>query len=256
MLIRAVSPSSPARLSRSSARLGASAHTAPVTYWEQVAAHSRWGSYLTAAEERAVRRATRTAEGPRRALDIGCDGGRWAQLLAGLGWDIICTDVDPARVALCAQRLPHARVVQVDPSDRSLPCPDRSMSLVLCIEVVDVAASDWFANEAARVLSPGGKLVAVTWNRRSARGFAAAAIHGLRHGASHRFYRQSYGPWRRQLERAGFDVQHEQGMCWFPFGRGSNSPMVTLAVALESFLRLGRLPSLSPWVLVTARRRG
>jgi SAM-dependent methyltransferase len=169
---------------------------------------------------------------------------------------LTCTDVDENAVGLCAQRLPEARCVLVDPADTALPVGDSSMSLILCVEVMPVVRSHWFAKEAARALAPGGMLVAVVWNRFSARGLLADAASRLRHRQPHPFYRDTYVPWRRQLRDAGFQVRSERGLCWFPFSRASDSPLVPVAVALEKGLGLSFLPTLSPWVIVTARQPG
>lgn len=48
----------------------------------------------------------------------------------------------------------------------------------------------------------------------------------------------------------------EEGICWFPFGRDSDSPLVPLATRTEAALRLRRLSALSPWVLGVAAKRG
>jgi hypothetical protein len=46
----------------------------------------------------------------------------------------------------------------------------------------------------------------------------------------------------------------EQGYCWFPIRRTSNSRMVPLVTELESALGLRHLPSFSPWVAFIARK--
>ncbi|GDY32047.1 class I SAM-dependent methyltransferase [Gandjariella thermophila] len=224
-----------------------------LTYWERVAT-SRWGSYITAEEDRAIRWASEMAGNPRHALEIGCDGGRWARMLSQEGWSVTCTDVAEEAIKLCADRVPDARCIKVDPADTFLPAEDASTSLVLCIEVLAVVGSDWFHKEVVRVLAPGGMLVATTWNRNSARGVAANLASRWRRRGPHSFYRTRYTAWRRQLLAAGLEVQSELGLCWFPFGRSSNSPLVPIAAMTEKRLGLARMPALSPWVLVTARK--
>jgi SAM-dependent methyltransferase len=190
---------------------------------------------------------------PMEALEIGCEGGRWSSLLAGLGWSITCTDVDAEVLARCAARLPEARCVVVEPGDRTLPLADASVSLVLCIEVQPVIQSDWFPREVVRVLRPGGELVGVTWNRLSARGMATDLMSRVRGRGGHGYYGQTYRPWRRRMEAAGLQFISERGMCWFPFGRASDSRLVPAAAWIEDRGRLWKLPSLSPWILFTAR---
>ncbi|MER5387544.1 methyltransferase domain-containing protein [Saccharopolyspora sp. NPDC002686] len=224
-----------------------------LTYWERVA-ESRWGRYITAEEERAIVLAGDQVGAPGRALDIGCDGGRWARVLERRGWKVTCTDVDDDAIRLCTEQLPQVQCIRVNPSDTRLPLADASVSLALCIEVIAVVSSEWFAEEAARVLAPGGMLVATAWNRSSPRGLAACAVSRLRDRKPHPFYGHSYHALRRKLRAAGFEICSEQGLCWFPFSRASDSRLIPVAAKLEKATGLDRLALLSPWVLVTARK--
>jgi hypothetical protein len=113
--------------------------------------------------------------------------------------------------------------------------------------------SSWFAPEAARALQEDGLLVGVTLNRTSLRGLFVRA-KGFLTGSSP-FYNRSYSEWHRRMSAAGFDIQFERGYCWFPFSRASNSAFIPLFVKLEKWLRLHRVPSLSPWVAFVARKR-
>jgi SAM-dependent methyltransferase len=175
-------------------------------------------------------------------------------MLTELGWSMTCTDVNAEMLAVCAARLPGARCVLADADASFLPFPDRSALLVLCLEVEPVVHSDWFPAEVARVLRSEGELVGVAWNRWSARGLATSTITRLRGRGRHPYYRHSYRTWRRRMEAAGLQMIEERGLCWFPFSRASNSSLVPLAAAIEERTRLWKLPSLSPWVIFTARQ--
>lgn len=227
--------------------------TNTVRYWE-AAASTTWGRYISAHERRIIELALATDPPSRRALDVGCGGGRWTRLAVDGGWAVTAVDVDAEAVRECAARNPGERCVVVDPDDESLPVPDGSVSALLCIEVVAVTHAGWFPTEAARALAPGGQLVTVVWNRQSLRGLFAAAVARVRQGESHRHYQGTYPTWRRTLTEAGFAVEDEIGLCWFPFGRFSDSRLVPACVALERRLGLSRLPWLSPWVVVRASR--
>jgi SAM-dependent methyltransferase len=172
------------------------------------------------------------------------------------GWSVTASDVDHEAVRICAERNPEAECLVVGAGEQSLSADDQSVSLVICIEVMPVMTSEWFLPEVRRVLVPGGKLVAIAWNRASVRGQAANAVSRIRRGQPHPYYRPSYRAWRRQAAREGLRVESEVGLCWFPFGRRSDSRLVPAAVGLERRLGLSRLPALSPWVLVTAHREG
>jgi SAM-dependent methyltransferase len=225
------------------------------TRWERVGGTTRWGRYLSSHEEAALRWADEFA-GPRGcALDIGCEGGRWARLLTERGWEMTCTDTDREALEVCAARLPSARCIVVDPDRPELPVPDDSQGLVSCIEVHPVAMSEWFPAEVSRVLRPGGVLVTVAWNRASLRGIVADLLERRRNGRRHPFYGRTYRAWRRDLLAHDFRILRAQGLAWAPFSRTSNSPAVPIATAVERALGLRRLPVLSPWVLVVAQYR-
>src|SRR2546427_2835608 len=143
--------------------------TAPRTYWEG-AARTRWGAYITRHEEREFLRTLALAEPPSEALEIGADGGRWALQLRQRGWRPTCTDVNPTTLAVCQARIPEARCVVVQPADTRFPVDDASVRLLVVIEVAPVSEAVWFPREAARVLEPGGILIATLLNPVSARG--------------------------------------------------------------------------------------
>lgn len=224
-----------------------------VQHWDRLA-RTRWGRYLSGAEAAAIDRAQDLTPFPRRALDVGCGGGRWTRLLVDRGWAVTSLDVDPEAVRTTAESNPGADCRLVGADDRRLPVDDGSVSLIVCIEVLPVSHADWFPEEAGRALVPGGRLVTVLWNRSSLRGQLADAASHVRHGAPHDWYQTPYRRLRTAIEAAGFDLEAEQGLCWGPFGRGSDSRLVPFFVRAERLLGLQSLPSLSPWVLATAVR--
>jgi len=195
------------------------------------------------------------------SLEVGCEGGRWSELIAERGWRVICTDVDDTSLELCRARVPSAQCVLVEPRDTRLPVDTASVRLLLIYEVAPVMDSEWILPEAARALEPGGLLVCSTWNPRSFRGAAyrlLARVSTRENDGIRRFQDYYRGPahraFRKQLASHGFDVLRERGLCWFPFGRSSDSRLVGPATTLESRLGLARVPTLSPWVLTTAQR--
>lgn len=222
-----------------------------LAYWESLA-ESRLGRYVTGIERRAIETAHHLAGKPTTALDIGCGKGQWAELLANLGWRIVCTDIDERNLVSCKSLVPAATCIHVDPGDRRLPCDASSIGLMLCIEVSPVIQADWFIGEAARVLDTGGYLVAVLLNRLSWRGLVRKTAH-IR-GEKYTWYRFTYPSWKKQLRAAGIRVVHEEGCCWVPFKRTSDSPLVSPALWLERSLRLGKLASLSPYAIIVARK--
>lgn len=222
----------------------------PVTYWERVAV-TRFGRYLTQIEEELVHHGIALAGPAGAAVEIGCEGGRWSQLLVQSGWTVTCTDIDPQSLEVCRQRLPACRCILVDAADTTLPCSSASAQLLLCIEVT-VIQQRWFIEEAARVLEPGGILVCSCNNKLSLR---ATAHRVLRRGrAKAVYYERSYPSLRTDLRDAGFQIVEQRGCCWIPFSRASDSRLIPQLGRLEQRLGLHHLPSISPWVVLIARK--
>jgi SAM-dependent methyltransferase len=222
------------------------------TLWERVAL-TRWGSYLTSIERSVLLKAARITGEPGIALEIGSEGGRWAALLMREAWQMVCTDVRADMVDLCQQRMPAARCVLVKPTAITIPADTGTIDMVLCLEVPPVTSAAWFPKETFRVLRPGGVLVGATENRSSYR----AVVHRLfrRRRSDVGFYRTSYPDLRNRLRNEGFALIHEEGCCWLPFGRSSDSALIPALARLEERIGLRRLPAVGPWVIYAAQKR-
>jgi SAM-dependent methyltransferase len=231
---------------------------ASLTFTERIGLTTAWGRYLTEIEQQAMDAALALFPKPADALEVGCQGGRWSEMLVRKGWRVTCTDVDPEALRACQERIPTAKCILVNPGDRTIPCADASADLLLCIEVNPVIHSDWFPGEANRVLRPGGVLFGVFLNSNSPRGMFVLLREKLplRKPKGDGAYALSYGSWKKRMQRLTFDFPFERGFCWFPFSRKSNSPLVPACTAVERALGLQRLPGLSPWVAFIARKSG
>lgn len=228
---------------------------AELTKWEQVATTTRWGAYVSDLEKRAILYGHQLAGEPRTALEVGCEGGRWSRMLADLGWRMICSDINSQALTICQQRIPTATCILARPEDRTLPCADNSLGLLLCIEVPPLSYAEWFFREAVRTLEDDGVLVIVTWNALSLRGLFTRARERLFGGLN--FYRTTYPFWKDRVAVSGLRIVYEEGFCWFPFYRESNSRFVPYATAVEQRLGLRRLTTISPWVVaVLQKNRG
>jgi SAM-dependent methyltransferase len=106
-----------------------------------------------------------------RVLDIGCAGGRNAVLLAEKGFDVEALDASPAMVAKTRERLAATlgaeeaqKRVRVGRMDDLSPVADASLDLVVALGLYHCAESraEWerALSETARVLKPGGRLLA------------------------------------------------------------------------------------------------
>jgi SAM-dependent methyltransferase len=223
------------------------------TYWESVAT-TRWGTYVTQVERRIILQGQSITGPPSHAMEIGCEGGRWSKMLFDLGWNMTCVDVNPVSLEICRSKIPQAECLLANPEDKTLACASGSLSLLLCIEVAPVIQSNWFVSEAARVLKENGILVGVFWNKASIRGYSVAMKNRLLKKPEP-FYQYSYGPFKKNLVQNGFKILKEEGFCWAPLGRESNSPLVPAFTLAERFLHLHRLPLVSPWIAFIAKKQ-
>ncbi len=108
-----------------------------------------------------------------RTLDLGCGEGRLARDLAALGHAVVGADASPTLIAAAQEA---ARELELHVADAAaLPFADASFGLVVAFmslqDVDDLAGA---VREAARVLTPGGRIcLAIVHPLSSAGGFAA-----------------------------------------------------------------------------------
>jgi SAM-dependent methyltransferase len=220
-------------------------------YWERAAFESRFVAHTSQLEREFILYAHELACPPSLALDFGCEGGRFSQILAECGWSLICADLDSRALELCKQRIPEARCVLVTEDNRGLPCEDNSLGMLLCIEV-PVIGAEWFAHEAVRALRAGGVLVGVFHNQLSWRGLVGHLLANIRGGLD--WYSRSYPEWRRALSKRDFTFIREAGCRWAPLSRLSDSALLPFFLAAEQALRLPKLTAISPQVIFIARK--
>lgn len=102
-----------------------------------------------------------------KILDVGCGAGSnliWlASAISAHSPTLHGIDVSPRAVQEC-QRLGIASKV-LDLNVEPLPFPDRSLDVVICMEVVEhLYNTDLLIGEIARVLPPGGRMILTTPN--------------------------------------------------------------------------------------------
>jgi SAM-dependent methyltransferase len=97
---------------------------------------------------------------PRRVLEVGCGWGDFAARLRDeLGADVVAVDLSPRMVELASGRGLNARVADV----QALPFGDATFDCVAALWMLyHVPDLDRGLAEIARVLDPGGRLVAAT----------------------------------------------------------------------------------------------
>jgi SAM-dependent methyltransferase len=95
----------------------------------------------------------------RLTLDIGCGEGRLTRDLAALGHRVIGVDPSPTMVAAAREEDPDGEYVEADAA--KLPFDDGASDLVVAfMSLMDMDDMHGGAKEIARVLEPGGTLLA------------------------------------------------------------------------------------------------
>jgi 2-polyprenyl-6-hydroxyphenyl methylase/3-demethylubiquinone-9 3-methyltransferase len=112
-----------------------------------------------------------------RLLDIGCGGGLIAEPMARMGFAVTAIDADPAAVAVArAHAAETGLAIEYRAGAIEELEPDAGYDAVLALEIVEhVVEPAPFLAAAARLVRPGGAMVAATINR-TARSFAFAIV--------------------------------------------------------------------------------
>ncbi|MCK6506551.1 methyltransferase domain-containing protein [Myxococcota bacterium] len=114
-----------------------------------------------------------------RVVDIASGDGAVAELLAPHAASVTCVDISPRVVALAQARLVGVAGLSVTQGDmHALPFPDASFDHALMLASLSYSDRPALAlAEAARVLVPGGRLVAVTLHAHGHRAEVARYDH-------------------------------------------------------------------------------
>lgn len=186
---------------------------------------------------------------PRRVLDLGCGSGRMTLPLSHQGFKMMGLDIEPAALAAFPRQPHETPLVRGDAAQ--LPFAARSFDCVVALQAVDYVDHRLLLDECHRVLTPGGGLI-----------FDAPNLHSYKWGLK-RFWDPneslmstivSCRELLQSLPKHGFTVHAVRGYNWIPFSRKSNSVFIRVAAALEQRLGLHRLYTVSPKILLAARK--
>jgi SAM-dependent methyltransferase len=177
-------------------------------------------------------------------LDLGCGGGTYVRLLAGLGHRVLGVDYSLPSLARATAADPGRKGSYLAGEVYSLPFRNGHFGLVVCIGVLQALTDPERAiGEMARVLGRSGALVVEALNHYSVAALAREGARRLR-GRPPRV--RTYRPRqvRGWLEAQGLDLETASGLVLGPrrvprLGRLLATPTVTRAVA--STPTLGRL---------------
>ncbi len=137
---------------------------------------------------------------PLRILDIGCGTGAMLDVLAPYG-DVVGADYSPEALNYCAQRgADNDKRYKLTRADiRRMPFQSGSFDVVTAMDVIEHIDDDGAAlREIARVLRPGGALLATVPAYRSLWSEHDVALHHYRRYTAHNF--------RSVIAQAGFGI--------------------------------------------------
>ena len=219
------------------------------TFWERNT-QNRWSQYLLGIEEDIVLRTLERFEQPGKAIEVGCDGGKWSTLLHSLGWDVTCVDIDPDALAICRQRLPDAKIVFADPEATTYEIDGDQFDFLFAIQVPP-SQEPWFAREAARLLKPGALAVFDVINAASYRAYLSLLRSMV--SRDELFYTCRFADVQKDYEAEGFEFLETIGYAWAPFSRDSNSLVIPFVTGLEKCFGLRGFSRYAPWVISSVK---
>lgn len=124
------------------------------------------------------------AAGPGKVLDVGCGEGRFCRMLRAEGREVVGLDPTVALIAEARARDPGGVYVQGE-AER-LPFEDGAFALVVSyLSLIDIPDIRTAIPEMARVLSPGGVLLAANLNGYATAGMELGWVHGADGKARH-----------------------------------------------------------------------
>lgn len=209
------------------------------------------GCYLMQREYSFLRQLLALVDEPCRVLDIACGSGRTTIPLLHDGIDIIGADLSLAGLQSFQWRHRPVRLVQSD--SHCLPFPAHTFDCVVAIQSFEYFDSHQFLQECRRLLRPNGLVVFDFINRHNYKRLLMNALG--RTQALDTAYKRSCQEVFQLLINHNFQVITSHGYNWIPFQRQSNSRWVDVMASIESALLLQRLYSISPWILVAARKQ-
>ncbi len=218
-------------------------------------ADTTMGRYQFHREHAFIRRFLGAAAPPRRLLEIGCGRGQIALALRDAGLNVVGLDINS--VALDTFRRRSNQIPLIMGDGQYLPFADGSFDCVVAIQCFRYFDPQRFLQECNRMLCNSGLLIFQSVNERSYKRLFKRARRTFLEATDNQ---SSSGYLNcREVLRAtvahGFDIQGVSGYHWPPFAPPSDSVLVGPAALVEQVFRLDRYYSISPLILIAARKR-
>jgi len=226
-------------------------------YCDRVAATAT-GQYSTQVEGSFVEESLMTyVAKPAVIFDAGGETGRFAIPLYRNGYRVIVEEINPLPLRILRYGEPAIPVILLDSEAEHFPIKEASVDCVLCIEVNALIQLEWFFSECNRILKQNGIIIFTTHNRYSYKGFYKKFIlqeDSSKYHWKKSHYASSFQQIKLCLKNAGFKLTRAKGFSWLPASRASNNKLIPYFALIEKLLCLDLLLSLSPWIIVEARK--
>jgi len=210
------------------------------THWE-IAAKTKMGKYLTNLETEFISTSIDLSKKNITVMDVGAEAGRFSLLAANSKATVVSVDVNSYALKRLRLKTKKVNIIQADA--RYLPLKDQMFDVVFMIEVLDyIPELEQAFTECNRTLKSNGSSILSFGNKSSLKA-KLKAMQG-------KSYRHSYKKVMKSLSEAGFMVKRKRGYSWLPFGRTSQSGLVSVLSGCERIFGLRRVVRFSPWVII------
>jgi len=213
--------------------------------------------YLLRYELAFVHRVLGDTSRPRRLLEVCCGDGWITIPIHDTGFPIVGLDINPVPLGILRRQSSGLPLVLGDAI--CLPFADGSLDGVVAIQCLHFLDRPRFLQECGRITRSGGLLIFESLNRHSYKWLRRRLRHCFSRNPSGAVSDKwvnipSCGEIVREIADHGFAVEVVSGYGWIPFARHSDSSWVGVMSKLEQALRLDRWYSMSPRIIVAARK--
>jgi ubiquinone/menaquinone biosynthesis C-methylase UbiE len=218
-------------------------------YYPDIANSTVMGKYLTKKEQELINAILEKEYlHDLLLLDIGGGSGRFAIPLNSKGINVVVLDSSANALELLKNKQRNISSFRGD--GEKLPFKPNTFDIVIVIETIEhIVNKEGFLEECNKVLKEEGILIITMLNKLSYK-----MLHPNRRKRPN-FYWATYNKFTNLLRSKGFNIEKSFGFNWVPANRHSNSLLIPYFAALENLLRLKYLPFVSPWVIISARKK-
>lgn len=217
-------------------------------YFPDSANSTVMGQYLTVKEHEFIDIFLNKKFKNRLFLDIGGGSGRFAIPIFRKGANISVLDCDLKAISKLNNKNKNIPCIIGD--GEKLPFKANTFDVVLIIEAIEyMQDKNLFIKECYRVLRKNNGLLIITILNK----FSYKMFHPNRKKRPD-FYFTSYVKFKNWLKKHQFDVESAYGFNWIPMNRTSDNFLIPFFAKLESILKLKYFPSISPWVIIFAKK--